>query len=187
MQKNSFIVLLSLLLVKIEQGTFKLQPFSSGVKVRHYLLFTAWLLFFLLLVWLITLRLLRLCELIMFHWLVCDVGEATWPSQMSMSWTVSLLALSLLCSSLPSKYIQGQQCSQGIGWPQVSLANRAMSTPLINRAASWTPQGSRLFICGKETYTYKMSNWEEKKTALSPTCQWAFAILKCKAKHSEKM
>lgn len=109
-------------------------------------------------------------SLIMFCWLVCGVDEATWPSQRSMSWAFSLLALtSLLCSSLPSKYIQGQQCSQGIGCPHASLANRAMSTPLMNRAASWTPRASRLSICRRETSRLrKCLNDKTKKTVWSP-------------------
>lgn len=86
--------------------------------------------------------------------LACGAGgvyQATWPSQRSMSWAFSLLALmSLLCSSLPSKYIHGQQCSQGMGCPHASLANMAMSTPFMNRAASSTPRGSRLSICRRK-------------------------------------
>lgn len=84
---------------------------------------------------------------------VCGQHEVTWPSQRSMSCAFSLwVRMSLLCSSLPSKYIQGQQCSQGIGCPHASLANRAMSTPLMNKAANWTPRRSSLLICRRGTY-----------------------------------
>lgn len=74
----------------------------------------------------------------------------TWPSQRSMSGTFSRLALmSLVWNNFPSKYIQGQQCSQGMGCPQASLAKRAISTPLMKRADSWIPRGSRFSICSK--------------------------------------
>lgn len=126
-----------------------------------------------------------LWKLIMLH-----VDEATWPSQRSMSWTFSLLALmSLLCNSLPSRYIQGQQCSQGIGCPQASFANRAMSTPLMNRAASWTPRGSRLLICRRQTPTLlKCPNYKKTKSQNNPLiAYWPFRLMKYKAKHRESV
>lgn len=71
----------------------------------------------------------------------------TWPSQRSMRGAFSRLALmSLVWNNFPSKYIHGQQCSHGIGCPQASLANNAMSTPLMNNAESWIPRGSRFSI-----------------------------------------
>lgn len=75
----------------------------------------------------------------------------TWPSQRSMSGTFSRLALmSLVWNNFPSKYIHGQQCSHGIGCPQASFAKSAISTPLINKADSWIPRGSRFSICFKK-------------------------------------
>lgn len=94
----------------------------------------------------------------------------TWPSQRSMRGALSRLALmSLLWSSLPSKYIHGQQCSHGMGWPHTSLANRAMSTPLINRAASWTPRVSRLSICRNKHSCFEIVQMKEQQYPQSPT------------------
>lgn len=83
------------------------------------------------------------------HWIFCHALQLrTWPSQRSMSGTFSRLALmSLVWNNFPSKYIHGQQCSHGIGCPQASFAKSAISTPLINKADSWIPRGSRFSIC----------------------------------------
>lgn len=116
----------------------------------------------------ITLRLfdLRNIEQLFYIDQVCSEHEVTWPSQRSMSCVFSLwVRMSLLCSSLPSKYIQGQQCSQGIGCPHASLANRAMSTPLMNKAANWTPWRSSLSICGRGTYRLTKCPNDKKESA----------------------
>lgn len=47
--------------------------------------------------------------------------------------------ISFAWKSFPSKKSHGQHMSQGTGAPQASLANRAVSTPIMKSAANWEP------------------------------------------------
>ena len=67
---------------------------------------------------------------------------------------VLLLAFSnLKWNSFPSKNCHGPTMFQGIGAPQTSLANVAVSTPAINNPARATPRGWTDGSCNTQSST----------------------------------